>query len=98
MVVVVVVVNEALVIAVDFLVQRLLSIPWSQLDPTDDPMLHAVKDVATVPAAVPYFTINNMVNELAEPSRPQWVGIAGVMNPSKQWCTRSWGFHTDLLP
>ena len=36
-----------------------------------------------------------MVNELAAPSRPQWVGIAGVMNPSKQWCARCWGFHTD---
>ena len=35
-----------------------------------------------------------MVNELAERSCPQWVETAGLTNPSQQWCTRSWGFHT----
>ena len=35
-----------------------------------------------------------MVNEPAESSCPQRVGTAGFTNPSQQWCSRSWGFHT----
>ena len=35
-----------------------------------------------------------MVNDPAEASCPQWVETAGFTNPTKQWCTRSWGFHT----
>ena len=35
-----------------------------------------------------------MVNELAEPSCPQWMETACFTNPSQQRCTRSWGFHT----
>ena len=35
-----------------------------------------------------------MGNELAEPSCPQWVDTAGFTNPSQQWCTCSWNFHT----
>ena len=41
-------------------------------------------------------TINRkqIVNELAEPSCPQWVATTGLTNASQQWGTRIWGFHT----
>lgn len=35
-----------------------------------------------------------MVNELAEPPRPQWVKIAAFADLLQHWCTRSWAFHT----
>ena len=35
-----------------------------------------------------------MVNEPAENSCLQRVETVGFTNPSQQWCTRSWGFHT----